>query len=83
MFEAAPGRLKTNISNPEEDDDNITGYFYATEIDTFRIYVSPAFADFPDTLCIPLPDMVQEPHVCLDCLVEPRSTMDKPFYWPE
>ncbi len=83
MFEAAPGRLQTNIRNPEEEDNNITGYFYATEIDTFRIYVSPAFAEFPDTLCIPLPEMVLEPHICLDCLVEPRSTMNKPSFWPE
>ena len=84
MFEAAPGKVKSNFKNvADPEDDRITGFFYATERDTLSHYISPASLGYPDTLCFPLPDSVIKPHICLDCLVEPGSTVDKPSYWPE
>ena len=80
MFEPAAGNLQTNFSNPADPADNVTGFFYATEIDTFRVYIDPAFVSFPDSLCHPPPAF--PPCVCIDCLVEPRSTGVRPSFFP-
>ena len=85
MFEPAPGKIRTNFRNlDQEKDDRIAGFFYATEIDTIRTFVPPEYLGYPDTLCIPLPtpEYLVEPHICLDCLVEPRSTTEVPHFWP-
>ena len=82
MFEAPAGTIVSNIRNINLPNDAVIGFFYATEIDTFRTYVGPEELDFPDTLCIPLPAPIMEPHICLDCLVEPGSSLVKPAYWP-
>ncbi len=81
MFEAAPGRIHTNVVNVDRPDNSIGGFFYATEIDTIRIYVDPSFVDFPDTLCIPV--LPFPPIECGNCLLAPRSTIVKPNYWPD
>ena len=81
MFEAAPGRIRTNLRNIDRPDNRIGGFFYATEVDTLRVYVDPSFVDFPDTLCIP--PLPFPPIECVDCLLAPRSTLVKPGYWPK
>lgn len=64
-FQPAPGKVKSNFTNITNPDKTVQGYFYATEHDTLRIFVDPAFAQFPDRSDLQ----------CSKCVPE------KPFYW--
>ena len=81
MFEAASGKLQTNFSNPDNPNDNVAGFFYATEIDTFHLFIDPQFAGSPPLLCYPRPPF--PPDICIDCLSEPRSSGIRPSYFPQ
>ena len=87
MFEPAAGKVITNMRSLNDPQEEVVGFFYATEIDTIRTYVSPEMAGLPDTLCIPWPIPpevpVDSPYICIDCRIEPRSTFVKPSYWPD
>lgn len=81
QFEAPPGLVLSNFTNVEDKTDRISGFFYATEQDTLRLFISREMAGFRDTLC-PIPSPYQ-PSVCLDCLSEPISTLERPTWWKE
>ncbi len=88
MFEAPAGRIRSNFQPIDENsDDEVFGYFYATQEDTARIYVDPSLADFPAAYC-PGPPSPQPfgarclPRFpCCDCLLQNGSSLEKPSFW--
>ena len=81
LFDAPAGKIEsnfTNLNNPEED---VFGYFYATEQDTARIYIDPNFVSNPDTRCPEPYDPLSPPAECCNCLELNNSTVDKPDWW--
>jgi len=73
----------TNINNPEEE---VFGFFYATEQDTMRIHISPEDVNSPNRLCpeICYPGDLLCPifdEECCDCLLATGSTLTKPDWW--
>ncbi|MEO0339151.1 MAG: DUF4249 family protein [Bacteroidota bacterium] len=82
MFEAPAGRIFTNLFNINDESDPIYGYFYVTQRDTIRQYVSPDFLMNYDTLCLRMFDM-DVPDVCVDCLTEGGSEAVAPSWWVE
>jgi len=78
------GQINSNIRSVDEEGVVVFGYFFATESSIHRIYVPPALAGFPQTVCPvrPNPDG-SGPGNCCDCLCEPNSTLEEPEWWTE
>jgi hypothetical protein len=84
FFDAPPGKINSNLYNPEDLQEEVFGYFYATQQDTLRLYVPPG----PDPVrrfcpleAAPGDDSVSP--VCLDCNSRHESTLEKPDFWEE
>jgi len=84
VFQAPAGRINSNIRSIDNEEAVVFGYFFATESNIQRIYVPPALADFPQTVCpaFPNPDG-SGPGNCCDCLCELNSTLEQPEWWVE
>jgi len=84
IFEAPSGKIISNFrstSNPEED---VFGFFYATEQSTQRVYVSPDLAQNPPTRCpAPLSQGGTAPGDCCNCANVPGSSTQRPEWWVE
>lgn len=85
MFESPVGKIRSNMVNVNNLDEEIFGFFYATAQDTVRVYVSPELAGSPNIHC---PPNVPPPPgggcpvlVCCDCLDEEGSSLVKPEWW--
>ncbi len=85
MFEPPAGQLVSNLENINDPNDLVFGYFYATQSDTMRIYISPAAVGSPARRCPPPPEVEQNSEtpcpvlVCCECLTE--GTAVKPEFW--
>ena len=88
MFEPPAGRILSNFRNVEDNSqaENAYGYFFATQIDTSRLYVAPEDVGAPTAYC-PWPvAQISSPgscprFPCCDCLLENGSQLSKPTYW--
>ncbi len=85
MFEAPVGKIRSNMVNVNNPDEEIFGFFYATAQDTIRVFVSPELAGSPNVLCppnVPPPPGGGCPiEVCCNCLDEDGSSLTKPSWW--
>ncbi|MCB0687051.1 MAG: DUF4249 family protein [Saprospiraceae bacterium] len=90
MFEAPAGRIKSNFVNLDDGQasPNVFGYFYASQSDTTRFYVSPEAAGSPSMYC-PWPvNQIPPPNgcprfPCCECLDEIGSQLEKPDFWDQ
>ncbi len=85
MFDPPPGKITSNLKNITNPEEEVYGYFYATEQDTFRMLIRPNEVGNPQTYC-PLPPPKEPPPSptwCDDCLLRQGSTLWKPGYWIE
>ncbi|MCB0549558.1 MAG: DUF4249 family protein [Phaeodactylibacter sp.] len=87
LFDLPAGAIRTNIS-PTTDPDALTyGYFYATQQDTFRLYVPPGQVPGVSRRCPyppPLPgEELPPPNECDDCLLQAGSQLERPEWWIE
>lgn len=80
QFQSPAGRVPTNFSYDSNDDLEVLGFFFATESTFERIYISPAFANNPRTICPP--PMGNNP-LCCNCLCQPNATLKQPDWWME
>lgn len=86
ILENPVGKVKSNFTNIQQPEEEVFGYFYATEIDTLRLYISPADANFPTKLC-PTPCVPNDPFCpvydqeCCNCLLATGSTLTQPEWW--
>lgn len=80
QFQPPAGRVPTNFTYDSNDDLEVLGFFFATESTFKRIFISPAFANNPRTICPP--PMGNNP-LCCNCLCQPNSTLIQPDWWVE
>jgi hypothetical protein len=90
MFEAPAGSIKSNFVNVEDGNPskNVFGYFYVTQTDTTRFYVSPEAAGSPSMYCPWPANQIPPPQgcprfPCCECLDEKGSQLDKPDFWDQ
>ena len=87
MFEAPAGKVRSNIRNINDPEEQAFGYFYATAQDTVREFVTSEFVGSPVPACPP--NVPPSPGggcpvtVCCNCLDEPGSTTVRPEFWQE
>ena len=84
MFEPQAGPIFSNLSNINDPDDPIYGYFYCTERDTIRQYISPAVYNQPPFCPSFLNNLNGElpfPKVCIDCINEIGAAHEPPAFW--
>lgn len=78
IFEAPPGKIRGNIYNPDDLEEEILGIFSASAVDTSQLFVVPAEAGTPTPRCRPFPRPGPE---CENCLSIPNSTTARPSCW--
>lgn len=90
MFEAPAGAIKSNFLNLDDGapSDNVFGYFYVTQSDTTRFYVSPEAAGSPTMYCPWPANQIPPPQgcprfPCCECLEENSSQLEKPSFWDQ
>ena len=82
LFESPPGKIRSNIHHSNDETNQVLGYFYVTEVDTIRIYISPDDAGRPSEPCSSF-TYEDSPKYCQNCLEWPKSSLVKPAYWIE
>lgn len=87
MFETPAGKVRSNFVNPNDPDDEVFGYFFATKESVARVYVAPETAPGITMYCPP-PNFLREDGscgvlICCDCLSAEVSTIIKPSFWGE
>lgn len=88
MFDEPPGSIVSNIRNIEDEKDEAFGYFYVTQQDTIRTYVSPESVGSPPLYCPPPNGIVNQSGncadlICCDCLSVNNSTIIPPDFWEQ
>ena len=78
IFEAPSGKIVTNFSNANNPKDEVFGFFFATESDFKRLYISPDDAGNPRSHC---PPVAEHSILCDNCLCWQNSTTEKPDWW--
>ncbi|MBX2815382.1 MAG: DUF4249 domain-containing protein [Saprospiraceae bacterium] len=85
LFEAPAGLIKSNIkvATGSDEDSQIFGYFYVTQQDTIRKFVTPAEVGNPARFCPPppAPAMGCPRDVCCNCPGELGSAQSPPPFW--
>lgn len=86
MFDPPAGKITSNFVNINDPEDEVFGYFYASEQRQTRVRVTPDLVGNPNPLC-PAPTGEgwrpgQCPFTaCCDCLSLPFSTLEEPEFW--
>lgn len=91
IFEPPVGKVRSNLSNVQEDGPEPFGFFYVTQQDTARIYIAPEDVGNPPMRCPIPPPSTPSPGfsycasnpVCCDCLSVPGSQLTPPDFWIE
>jgi len=91
IFEPPVGKVRSNLKNVQEDGLEPFGFFYVTQQDTARIYISPEEMDNPEMRCPIPPPSTPGPGfsycaanpICCDCLSVPGSQSTPPDFWIE
>ena len=78
MFDPPAGKLRSNFRNVDNEKEEVYGYFYATQQDTLRIYISPDEVGNPPNYCES--GLTYYPEFCTDC-VKGGGTTEKPDFW--
>ncbi len=87
FFDLPVGSVITNLSNVDDPEEQVFGYFYAVTQDTIRTFVSPDFVGNPQFICPPPPGPAgSDPclqFICCDCLSAEKSSTERPDFWIE
>jgi len=85
LYDVFPGRIRTNISNEDNNSEVVNGFFHVSEVDTMRLRVRGDMAGFPFPKCAawvePIIISADDPDPCLNCLKLSNSTLVRPPYW--
>jgi len=87
MFDGPVGEIPSNLSNIDNDQDFIFGYFFATQEEVIRKRVDPALvAGVPPfcpsaSMCFAGPGSNCICAPCCDCLEDPDATLIRPDFW--
>ena len=80
--EPTPGKIRGNISNIADPDDEVFGYFYVTEQKLVQRYVDPDEVGRPELFCAST-SFTAGTEACDNCLSVPVSTTVIPEGWEE
>lgn len=84
LFEPPAGKVTTNFVNVNDPNDDIFGYFYATEEKLIRVYVSPESVGNPPVVCpAPLTEDGRADTNCCDCRTAGNADTERPDWWVE
>ncbi len=75
IFESPPGKIRGNIFNTADENEEVLGYFSASAVDTINIIVEGRAVGNPTPQCRPFP---RGPESCTNCLLITNSTRAKP-----
>lgn len=78
IFETPPAKIRGNIYNVDDIQEEVLGYFGAAAVDTIKILVDSDFVGNPAAQCRPFP---AGPPSCTNCLSLNNSTLTKPDCW--
>ena len=78
IFETPPGKIRGNIVNSDNPEEEVLGIFTASAVDTMQLFVTPAEVGTPIPRCRPFP---RPTDACFNCLSLPNSTLEKPSCW--
>jgi len=87
MFQPAPGKVKTNLINVNDPDEEVFGFFYATERKRFDVMFTPDQIGIEvNASCTTPPPMNFTPadcfaFTCCSCGSQPNSSVRKPVFW--
>jgi len=81
LFEAPAGKIESNFKNTSNPEEEVFGYFYASEQDTARIFVEPSFVGNPASSCPIEFDPLSPPSHCCNCLTLDNSSGVRPDWW--
>lgn len=82
FFESPAGKVKGNFRSTVNEDEEIFGYFYASEEIQMRYRVQPGQNRiFPLCPSLVQPDDSGVNYLCFDCLAHPNGSLEKPAYW--
>jgi hypothetical protein len=80
LLEESVGKLNGNISNVDDPSEQVSGYFYASAIQSNRMFIPRDSVGRPVSNCILVDSAFVE--ACMDCLTIHHSTRERPSYWP-
>lgn len=97
MFDPTPGKVQSNFNVIQGGEQDMFGFFYATQQDTQQVFIDLTFVGSPDTICpviIPFVTLKAtqdnpdgEPCFCYDCTVLDLPGQDvsifRPDFWNE
>jgi len=78
IFETPPGKIRGNIFNVADENEEVLGFFSASAVDTISILLSKNDVGNPPPQCQPFP---RGPESCSNCLLLNNSTKTKPACW--
>lgn len=81
LFDPTPGTVTGNITNIDDPEETVLGFFYATQTDTLRRLIRPRELGNPLGFCGNPRNQSREQ--CDECIVLSNSTLTKPDYWIE
>jgi hypothetical protein len=81
LFEATPGVIIGNMYNINDPNEEVFGYFYASEEYKLTRFVTPDEAGNPKAFCST--DLFSGGPLCADCETIPESTGIKPEDWEQ
>ena len=83
VFQEPVGKINTNVRNLDNPDQDVFGFFYATEQHPIRVYISPEFGRNPTNQCPLIGVGGEQADFCCNCLSLENSTDVKPDWWVE
>ncbi len=83
IFTGPGGKIQSNFTNINDPEEDVFGYFFATTIDTVRLFIPPESVGSPAACCVVDEDRAVECQDvnCGNCLRSARSTTERPFWW--
>ena len=81
IFDQPPAPLPGNITNIDDPEEEVLGYFEVVRADTSRIRVRNTDLEFRVLLPCPQANFRIEGPECTECLVLTNSSLQRPYYW--
>jgi len=78
LFETPPGRIKGNISNANNPQEEVLGIFYASAVDSMRLFLDGERIDVLRRCIARSMPFIEE---CDNCLIIPGASLERPPYW--
>ena len=79
LFDTPPATIRGNIYNINDESELVLGYFEASASSIIR--VKTFRQDIPYDIQNPCETSWNVPEQCLNCLIIPGSTLERPDYW--